>query len=322
MKQELNRIISAREKLFLIICVFVLTLGSIPVFAAEESAIDETVYLLDVGEPYKTPGRYEEPSAIDMGGKTYMHGFTCMGYEDSDLGNATYFNLDGQFSTITFITGIVEDHDGTVTFTVYADKEPVYNFTMESGDLPVEHEVTIEGCKQLVIAVNDGASVAGFGTYGIAEIKLTSETNGNNNSKNAKTHENGQYLLDEIKPYKIPGRYEEPATIDMGGKTYMHGFTCMGYEDTDLGNATYFNLDGQFSTISFTTGIVEDHDGTVTFTIYADKDPVYSYTMESGDLPVNHEVPIYGCRQLIIAVDDGAFVAGFGTYGIVDITVY
>ncbi len=131
------------------------------------------VYLLNKLSPYKTPYQYDDSSIIRMGGKDYSHGFTCMGYGDKPYGNEVYFNLDGTYSSLSFIAGIVED-SGTVRFSVYTDSELTYSFEMEGGDLPSEHIVDITGCKQLVFSIYDGRSVAMYsGTYGIAEICVT-----------------------------------------------------------------------------------------------------------------------------------------------------
>ncbi len=131
------------------------------------------IYLLNKVTPYKTPYQYDNSKIIRMGGKDYTHGFTCMGYGDKPYGNEVYFNVDGVYSSLSFIAGIVED-SGSVRFSVYTDGELSYSFEMEGGDLPSEHIVDITGCKQLVFSIYDGRSVAMYsGTYGIAEICVT-----------------------------------------------------------------------------------------------------------------------------------------------------
>ena len=47
---------------------------------------------------------------------------------------------------------------------------------------------------------------------------------------------------------------------------------------------------------------------------------IYSFDMDSGDLPTNHTVDISGCNQLVFAVYDGYGVAMYsGKYGFAEI---
>lgn len=290
---------------------------------AEKIKNARPVYLLNEVDPYKTPYWYSDNAMFKMGGETYTHGFTCMGYGDNPVGNQTYFNLDAKYSLMSFTAGIVEDRGRTVGFTFYADGELVYGFTMESGDLPTEHVFSVEGCKQLVICVYDGKWVAdGSGTYGLADILV--QKNISTDSKPVQTglKDGESYLLNKVEPYQTPYWYENSAIINMGGQTYSHGFTCMGYGDDPVGNETYFNLGGKYTSLSFIAGIVSDRERTVNITIYADGDPIYTFSMESGALPTSHTVDITGCKQLVFAVYDGKWVAdGSGTYGLAEIII-
>ena len=299
-------------------------------FPKNESLIGETekiknarpVYLLDEVKPYKKPFWYGDNAMFKMGGKTYTHGFTCMGYGDDPVGNQTYFNLDGKYSSMSLTAGIVEDRGRTVEITFYADGELIYSITMNSGDLPTQHAFSVEGCRQLVICVYDKKWVAeGSGTYGLADIlvkKITTESN----TVQGGLKDGESYFLNVVEPYKKPFWYKNSSAINMGGKTYSHGFTCMGYGDNPVGNQTYFNLDGKYSSMSLTAGIVEDCERSVYITFYADGELIYRITMNSGELPTEHSFSIKGCKQLMISVYDGKWVAnGSGTYGLAEITV-
>lgn len=130
-------------------------------------------YLLDVCKPYQTPYHYNDSIIISMGGTNYTHGFTCLGYGDNPFGNQTYFNLEGNYSYLKFIAGILDtsSYANNAKFSIYADGQLIYSFDIESGDLPTNHTVDITGCKQLMFAVFDGRSVAMYsGSYGIANI--------------------------------------------------------------------------------------------------------------------------------------------------------
>ena len=230
--------------------------------------------------------------------------------------------IDGKYSSMSLTAGIVEDRGRTVEITFYADGELIYSITMNSGDLPTQHAFSVEGCRQLVICVYDKKWVAeGSGTYGLADIlvkKITAESN----TVQGGLKDGESYFLNVVEPYKKPFWYKNSSAINMGGKTYSHGFTCMGYGDNPVGNQTYFNLDGKYSSMSLTAGIVEDCERSVYIAFYADGELIYRITMNSGELPTEHSFSIKGCKQLMISVYDGKWVAnGSGTYGLAEITV-
>lgn len=137
---------------------------------------DNQVYLLNAVDPYDTPYWYNDSDIISMAGQTYTHGFSCMGYGDDSDGNAVYFNLNDQYTKLSFTSGIIKNNglNEDVEITIYADGEIVESFTMPSSALPTSHSVDITGCKQLKITVYDGRSVADkSGTYGFADMILT-----------------------------------------------------------------------------------------------------------------------------------------------------
>lgn len=127
-------------------------------------------YLLQVVQPYQKASGYDDTSLLDMGGKKYSNGFECMG-----CNTKTYFNLEGKYSELTFTTGIVQPtwSHATVEFTIYCDNKAIYSVEMGMGDLPTTHAINVEGCNQLIFAVNDGYNAGGTGHYGIADIMVT-----------------------------------------------------------------------------------------------------------------------------------------------------
>ena len=292
---------------------------------SEKIAAARPVYLLSTISPYEKPYWYNDDGMFSMGGQTYTHGFTCMGYGDSPVGNETYFNLNGEYSLMSFTAGIVENNrrNGEVGFTFYADGELIYGFTMQSSELPTDHIIDVTGCKQLKIAVYDGYGVAdGSGTYGLANIMITRNVSAATAGTGSTGLDDGQvYLLSAVTPYDTPYWYDDSGIISMGGQTYTHGFSCMGYGDSPVGNEIYFNLNGQYTNLSFTAGIISNNrtGNNVTFTIYADGEIIDSFEMASSELPVSRSVDVTGCRQLKISVYDGYWVAdGSGAYGLAD----
>ena len=286
------------------------------------------VYLLDEISPYQSPYHYEYSDKISMGGNYYAHGFTCMGYTSSPLGNEMYFNLNAEYLEMSFVIGIVERNESKrdVTFSFFEDGEFIEEYTMKSSDLPLNKKIDVSGCKQLKIAVYDGYIVAsGSGTYGVAEIEITRNFSEEHNIIQKPNLAEGQvYLLDELSPYQHPYHYECSDKISMGGYDYSHGFTCMGYTDSAEGQEIYVNLNAEYSEMSFIIGIVNRNESerNVTFSFFEDGTRIVEYTMKSSDLPEPHTIDVNGCKQLKIVVYDGYIVAsGSGTYGITEIVL-
>ena len=152
------------------------------ILAEEQKKIEESKpkYLLDVITPYEKPYHYEDHNGMPfyMGGQSYKHGFTCMGYGDRGYGNLTYFNLGGKYDELSFIAGIVDGeapvNGESIVFSIAVDGTVVDSFEISEGDLPVSRTVDISGCKQLVISVYSHQGTAFYdGHYGIAEIKIS-----------------------------------------------------------------------------------------------------------------------------------------------------
>ena len=136
-------------------------------------------YLLDVIPPYEKPYQYEDHNTVpfSMGGQSFTHGFTCMGYGDRNLGNLTYFNLGGKYTELSFTAGIVDEHapvnGETIVFSVAIDGNVVDSFEMKEGDLPVDRTITIPQGNQLVFSVYSNQGTAFYdGDYGIANITV------------------------------------------------------------------------------------------------------------------------------------------------------
>lgn len=133
-------------------------------------------YLLDLVQPYEVPYYYTEYNGkiFDMGGDSYTHGFTCMGFGGTD-GNVIFFNLHGEYSKLSFVAGVVKRaaNSEDCTITIYADGIAADTIIINPDNLPSKYEVNIDNCKQLKISVFDGyPSVSFSGTYGFGEVKI------------------------------------------------------------------------------------------------------------------------------------------------------
>lgn len=284
---------------------------------------ENQVYLLDDTKPYIVPSRYEESSNLSMGGQTFAHGFSCMGYGEYNVGNKIYFNLDGKYSKMTFTAGIVLDRGLDVSYKFYTDGKLAYEMSLGAADLAETHSINVQGCKQLKILVYDRKqTVDASGTYGIANIIMDKSDAYEGSGQQAQPNSDQHYLLDVVTPHTTPTRYDDSNVLSMGGKHFTNGFSCMGYGQYNKGNQTYFTLDGKYSQISFTSGIVLDRGLNVTFRFLADGKLAYEFTMKEGDLPTEHSFSVEGCTELVVCVYDRQNGAeSSGTYGLANIIV-
>lgn len=141
---------------------------------------EKTDYFLDIISPYEKPYWYEAhtDTVFKMGGVNYNHGFTCMGYGESDegnQGNVTYFNLHGNYAKLSFDAGIVdggERNDANVY--VYNDGILKKTFEIKANSLPRHYDIDVKNCVQLKICVYSGRWVAMYdSTYGFGNMIIS-----------------------------------------------------------------------------------------------------------------------------------------------------
>lgn len=135
----------------------------------------KSAYLLDIVKPYEKPYYYKETQMV-MGGDTYGHGYTCMGYGDEGYGNVTYFNLKGRYSKLSFTAGLLDGNNTNSKpyIYIYSDGELIESFEIIPGTLPKYYTADITDCMQLKICIYDGHwGATGSSYYGIANIKVS-----------------------------------------------------------------------------------------------------------------------------------------------------
>lgn len=295
----------------------------------------QTVFLLDEEKPYVTPYHYKDNNFFSMSGKQYGNGYSCMGFGENsgiDKGNVTIFNVQGRYSSLNFTTGVIDKgvSNSQYTVSVFCDGRLVYENTQSIGSMPVFHSVNIEGCRQLAISIYSHRWTAMYdGTFGVADLSVTkSAAPMDQNYRDVPKSKKEAYLLDLLDPYDSPYYYSPDKDFQMGGRTYSHGYTCMGYGNYsssptfDQGNRTFFNLEGRYQTLRMTLGVAEfpENSTTVTFRVFKDGKLDQEITVYQYDLPVSTVVDVTGCNQLMIAAYDGNSTANYsGTYGLADL---
>lgn len=108
-----------------------------------------------------------------------------------------------------------------------------------------------------------------------------------------------KWLLDLCPPYQ--SRYiDTPTTFKMSGQTYTHGFTA------STGNTGYamFNLNGNYSTLSFDLGHIDSTHLTDTqICIYLDGELSQVIDASAEGMVTHFDVPLHNALQLKIAWD-------------------
>lgn len=123
-----------------------------------------------------------------------------------------------------------------------------------------------------------------------------------------------QYLLTVCPPYQTDC-IATPSTITMAGKKYANCIipgTSSGY------NYALFNLDGQYSTLSFDLGHIDGGGmNECTLNIYLDGELSFSTDMTGEMLPTHFDVPLYNALQMKIETRNA-----WGRYGMGNVEIY
>lgn len=121
-------------------------------------------YLLSVCPPYQSYA-YSAPSTVSMSGKKYAH---CMHFMEHVPSGFALFNLDGQYDTLTFTAGHMDGRNmSTTTYNFYLDGELTYSIDLDSGALPEEYELDLDGALQLKIEQD------GWGVFAFADMQVS-----------------------------------------------------------------------------------------------------------------------------------------------------
>lgn len=112
-----------------------------------------------------------------------------------------------------------------------------------------------------------------------------------------------QYLPSILAPYQSDN-FETPTTISMAGQKYANVIAS----HYSWGYWALYNLNGQYQTLSFDMGHVDDcamESGTLN--IYLDGELSFSVDMKAEDLPKHFTVPLYGALQMKLEMSTGYY---------------
>ena len=116
-----------------------------------------------------------------------------------------------------------------------------------------------------------------------------------------------QYLNTVCPPYQSH-KYETPTTVSMAGQTYANAIRLGGWYSS--GWALY-NLNGQYSTLRFTVGHIDDADmHPAELNIYLDDTLALSMELDPEAMPEALELPLNSALQMKIEITDSGFALG------------
>lgn len=136
---------------------------------AKSITTDNEGYLLDLIQPYDKSSSYKDFSndSFEMAGDYYSHGFTCSGNNGT-----TYFNLHGDYSTLSFYVGTVNPGNAKeCKVNIYIDNKLADSFVIGSHDIPIKKEIDVKNGQKLAITTVSDTTVF-CGIFGFGEVKL------------------------------------------------------------------------------------------------------------------------------------------------------
>lgn len=233
-----------------------------------------------------------------------------------------YFNLEGKYSFLTFTAGASNITDNSIEnsaqLTIYADGKIIFEELFSSKELQRTFTVELSKCKQLKITwvpntVGDVFGDSGDSSYAISDayvgiskesLSTVEHTEGNFPKRPVKIiSELGVFDIESDADNPIFDGKEESRTFSMAGRQYAEGIVLLSSNTILMGNKTAgvsFNLGGNYSTVSFVCGHIENIGiyKNETLQIFADGVLLDEIDVNCTDLPRKYTLNVSGCRLL------------------------
>ena len=275
----------------------------------------ETRYLVNTFTPsdsymYKAY-RYSGPNSADMkltGGLDWSGGFTIGSTQGPYRPGFAKFRLGGEYESIMFVLGRIYDPESfdndPAIVTVYADGKKIADEVVRKYDVPRRMRLDISGADELEFTIVKGEDEIAF-----AEATLWKPGETPVETGNLITSPPGvTRLVEDLAPYAQYNHFcvspdNEYKTVRVNGKAYHYGVVCnmnMAFIGVQPG-ASYFNLRGQYETLSLMAGPVDNDKssgGKGWITIMADGKIIYEYEISQTDIAKRVVLDVSGCRQL------------------------
>lgn len=326
--------------------------GETPADAGKKSrSADSEKELVKDLKPYFTSNFMEAVTPhsqlpIKLNGKEYAYGLRGkmdMAILGTNQGYA-YFNLGGQYATVSFIAGCRDDVTGAAGsgwITVKADDKIIEEIEVKEGQIARQVTLDIKGCRVLSF---HSEQISGNSTAEIAEIvaypeglEVAAGQNGNGMAApdpRLKTLPDVCRLISNIPPYQVVGKVEKQIydgssdylTFSMGGTKYSEGiilYQTSSLLDDNLSACAAFDLGNEFDYISFTAGYVGKswNMNNDELRVYADDELVFSAPLVPTCPNSSYVVPVKKCRVLKFA-NKGSGKLDVAAFGVADIVAY
>lgn len=253
-----------------------------------------------------------------------------------------YFNLRGQYSTLSFIAGpldVTDNKSGSGWLTVKADGRIIYELELGSEDIAQQVTLDVTGCEMLSFhSEQSSGSLNG----GFARIMVYPAGEGpeGDDGKDAtidprlKGLPDVCKLISNIRPYASRAQTQKQIydgssdyiTFSMGGVKFSEGIVL--YNKTSVlsdetSSYAVFDLGNEFDYVSFTAGYI-GKSGAMNndvLRVYADEELVLEAPLQATYPNRDYTVPLHRCRKLRFE-NKGSGTLDVAAYGIADIVVY
>ncbi len=255
--------------------------------------------------------RYSGPNSGKMeltGGLDWYGGFTIGASVGPYKPGYATFRLGGQYESLMFVLGRIYDPESLdyepAIVTVYADGKKIADEVVRKYDVPRRMTLDVKGADELRFVLVKGEDEIGF-----AEATLWKEGEEPRETGNLIGSAPGiTSLVKDLEPYAQYNHFcvspeREYKSVYINGKKYHYGIVCnmnMAFIGVQPG-ASYFNLRGQYETLSLLAGPVDNDKssgGKGWITIKADGKIIYEYEVSQTDIAKRIVLDVSGCEQL------------------------
>lgn len=275
----------------------------------------QTRYLVNTFSPensymYKAY-RYSGPSSTKVklsGGLEWYGGFTIGSSQGPYKPGYATFSLGGKYETLMFVLGLDPESYGNDprVVTVYADGKKIADEVVRKYSVPKRMKLDVTGVDELKFVLVTGEGRIGFGEVTLWEKGEKPVETGNLIIAKPKKIQ----LVKDLRPYAQDNHYcispdDKYKSVYVNGNKYNYGFICnmsMALIGVQPG-ASYFNLRGQYETLSLLAGPVNNDKssgGKGWIIIKADGKIIHEYEISQDDIAKRIILDVKGCNQLSI----------------------
>ena len=253
-----------------------------------------------------------------------------------------YFNLQGQYATLSFTVGPIDNtdgHRGSGWLTVEADGKIIREMEIHYDDIAQDVRLDVTGCRMLKFYTEQAS---GSSRMGIADIRVY-PAGVEPVAESALSSSSGPdpaglpdvcKLLSNIPPYAAGALVEkqiydgssEHITFSMGGVRFNEGIVFYDMAtllDDNTSSYAMFDLGGEFDYVSFTAGYI-GKSGAMNndvLRVYADDELVLEAPLVATAPNRDYVVPIRRCRRLRFE-NQGSGTLDVAAYGVADVVLY